>query len=428
MITVIDSIMGSGKTTHIINYINETHQRELVASLDGHIKPTKFLVVTPLLSEVDRFIASCPKLDFRDPQPVEGRKLHHLSTLIREGRNIVSTHALFSQLNRDITRLLKEENYVLIIDEVLDCVQIFDQLSKADKALLFDRRLVYVDPTTNRLCWNTRDHGAYSGRFDRIKDLCLNGNLVCRTGTVLLWEFPVEFLECFSQVFILTYMFHGSPMSAYLQSAGLQFELRSIQDGKLVDQTEVDERAMKDQLRKLITIYDGPMNSIGKQAGRSNPLSASWWERQDQSVLKRVKNSTRHFVKSIAGSSSSGTMWTCFKAQKADLKGSGYAKGFVPVNTKATNEYADKETLAYLCNLFPHPVIKGYFMDQGIPFHDDLYALSEMIQWIWRSRIRRFEPITVFIPSERMRRLFEEWLNSSNTVELIGSEALPLAA
>ncbi|MEO9737668.1 MAG: DEAD/DEAH box helicase family protein, partial [Lentilitoribacter sp.] len=221
MITVIDAVMGSGKTTHIIKHINETYQQDLKANFDRGQRPTKFLVVTPLLSEVERFRSSCPMLDFRDPQPIEGRKLHHLETLVREGRNIVSTHALFRLLNRDIFRLLQDENYVLILDEVLDCVQIFKTLTKADKDLLFDQRLVYVDPETKRLGWNMRDHSAYSGRFSAIKELCRNGNLVCRNGTVLLWEFPVEFLECFSDIIILTYMFHGSPMSAHLKAAGL---------------------------------------------------------------------------------------------------------------------------------------------------------------------------------------------------------------
>ena len=40
----------------------------------------------------------------------------------------------------------------------------------------------------------------------------------------------------------------------------------------------------------------------------------------------------------------------------------------------------------------------------------DAYALTELIQWVWRSRVRRGEPIILYLPSPRMRRLFEEWL------------------
>ena len=42
---------------------------------------------------------------------------------------------------------------------------------------------------------------------------------------------------------------------------------------------------------------------------------------------------------------------------------------------------------------------------------EDAYALSEMLQLIWRSRIRNGENINVYIPSKRMRDLFKEWLD-----------------
>lgn len=109
------------------------------------------------------------------------------------------------------------------------------------------------------------------------------------------------------------------------------------------------------------------------------------------------------------------------KARKA-LQGKGYARGFIPVNTKATNEHHDKKAMAYLVNVFHQPLIKGYFEDRGIPVHEDIHALSEMVQWLWRSGIRDGEAIYVFIPSERMRRLRTEWLWADDTVALIGHQ------
>ena len=40
-----------------------------------------------------------------------------------------------------------------------------------------------------------------------------------------------------------------------------------------------------------------------------------------------------------------------------------------------------------------------------------LYSLSEMVQFIWRSRIRNGEPIDLYVPSKRMRELLIAWLN-----------------
>jgi hypothetical protein len=47
-----------------------------------------------------------------------------------------------------------------------------------------------------------------------------------------------------------------------------------------------------------------------------------------------------------------------------------------------------------------------------------------MLQWLWRSRVRNGEPVTVFIPSARMRGLLQRWLDAKSTMELV-NEADP---
>ena len=58
-----------------------------------------------------------------------------------------------------------------------------------------------------------------------------------------------------------------------------------------------------------------------------------------------------------------------------------------------------------------HPAITQFFAQKGIKVDEDLYALSEMIQWIWRSQIRNGEKINIYIPSTRMRLLLKSWLD-----------------
>ena len=41
----------------------------------------------------------------------------------------------------------------------------------------------------------------------------------------------------------------------------------------------------------------------------------------------------------------------------------------------------------------------------------DLWALSNMVQFVFRSRLRKGEPINLYVPSSRMRELFLKWLN-----------------
>lgn len=413
-ITVIDSIMGSGKSTYIINHMNTSYLRQQGSVFTDNPDSTKYLVVVPLLSEVDRFTSACSGLDFRNPQPIQGKKLYHLEALIDEGHNICTTHALFSMLNQDIYKALQKRNYKLVIDEALSCVDLFDKITGSDVRTLFSQGMISVDKETMRVKWNDTRYASYSGRFNDIRNLANNGNLVWHMDKVLIWEFPSEFLKCFQHTFILTYLFEGSMMSSYLKAERLTYTRKSLDKGCLVNWgTSQEEFDLKASLRSLITIADGRINEIGTSTGRACPLSASWYDKQTKLKLLSLKASTEYFFKSIAETSADVNAWTCFNKQRSSLKGKRYAKGHIPCNAKATNEYRHKRSLAYLCNIFQNPVIKGYFEAKGIRVDEDLYALSEMVQWIWRSAIRDGKPITVYIPSDRMRTLFKGWLNAT---------------
>lgn len=41
-----------------------------------------------------------------------------------------------------------------------------------------------------------------------------------------------------------------------------------------------------------------------------------------------------------------------------------------------------------------------------------MYALSILIQWVFRSAIRNGKKIKIYIPSERMRYLLKEWIQN----------------
>ena len=194
-IIVLDSIMGSGKTTYMLNYLNEVQARQSEEDFDG--LPRRFICVTPTLAEVDRVVAHCLTLRFHDPEPIHGRKLWDFGRLIAEGHNICTTHALFAMLTREIYELLRERNYTLIIDEVVTCVDLLRSLKPADRKMLFDGEYVRIGER-DHLIWNHDRYPDYKGRFDDIKNLCDNGNLVAYgrnpdgLPTVLIWEFPAD--------------------------------------------------------------------------------------------------------------------------------------------------------------------------------------------------------------------------------------------
>ena len=90
MVYVCDAVMGSGKTSATIDYIN-THPED------------KFIYITPYLDEADRMIRSCNMVKFNTPSSKRsaynnGRysKLEDVRDLISFGKSIASTHALFN--------------------------------------------------------------------------------------------------------------------------------------------------------------------------------------------------------------------------------------------------------------------------------------------------------------------------------------------
>lgn len=110
-------------------------------------------------------------------------------------------------------------------------------------------------------------------------------------------------------------------------------------------------------------------------------------------------------------------LWTTFKEYKCYVKRNGFAKSFAPINSRATNEYSNKTAIAYIGNRFFKPTIKNFFTFNNIPTEkefEDKFALSELVQFIFRSAIRNNKPINVYIPSKRMRELFKEWLKKPN--------------
>ena len=57
-------------------------------------------------------------------------------------------------------------------------------------------------------------------------------------------------------------------------------------------------------------------------------------------------------------------------------------------------------------------MIKQFFIDKNVTIDEDTWALSELLQWVFRSAIREHKEINIYIPSKRMRELLLEWLNS----------------
>lgn len=395
--------MGSGKSTWAINYINSNPDK-------------KFLCIVPLLDECDRYKKDT-NIDIVDPEKW-GSKWKHFRYLIENDQNIVTTHALIQKMDLDILELLKSKDYTLMIDECLDVLSPY-KISRDDIKIIFNENLVSIDED-GFLIWN-EDKKPYKGAFGDIKRLCSfkslmgfkkeNSNELAR---ILMWNFPVDFFKCFDESYIFTYLWEGSIQKSYFDIHGIKYEKYMLNDKKEIIRHDLQIEYMKRKsVSHLIEIYEGKFNNIGLKIGKSNPLSKTWYEekrKKNISIFEQLKKNTENYFRTITQTESSENMYTVFKPYSKYIKGKGYSKGFVACNARGTNEYRDRRALAYLLNYFIHPDIRQFINHYNIDFNEDLFSLSALLQWVWRSQIRDGKSIQIYIPSERMRGLLQHWI------------------
>lgn len=399
-VKVVDEMMGRGKTTAAINMINESSDTQ------------RFLFITPYLSEVERVIRECPKKDFKQPRNIRGRKLEGIKELINSGRNIISTHALFRKFDLEVIDLCRAQNYTLIMDEVTDVIEKYE-ISPKDFELL-TQYFADIDEDTGLLRW--RGPERYHGKFAEEKRLCELNSLAYYGGAVMVWLFPIEVFNAFRNIYILTYMFDAQLQKYYYDYYKLPYEHLYV-TGSDRDTyqftTNYEELNEEYNYRELIHVLeDEKLNLIGD---RTHDLSKSWYERnKSNKSMTQLKNNITNFFINKRKTKTSDNLWTTFRDYKSLLSGNGYGRGFVPLNMRASNDYRNRTSIAYPVNRYINPCIKGFFQARGVSVDEDSYALSEMIQFIWRSAIRDGKEIWVYVPSIRMRKLLEKWVEENS--------------
>ena len=395
-------MMGHGKTSAAINYINASSNDE------------KFLVITPFLSEVDRYKSKCKEKMFRQPLWEDGSKINGLKELINRDCNIVSTHALFQKFDLELIDMCRAKNYTLIMDEVANVVEEYP-ISPSDYEIL-ENDFIYVDPDTNQIKWRD-DRQDYSGEFSDIKRLCNLGSLAYYSGSVMMWLFPIDVFNSFRNIYIMTYMFESQMQCYYYNYYGLQYRYLHVEGDSVENYHLCDGAAPethKYDYSKLIHILDHEkMNMIGD---RSTDLSMTWFERNKKNIaMKQLRNNLTNFFRNIRNNKSNDNIWTTFKEYKPLIQGKGYTKGFLSINTRATNEFKNRTSVAYIANKYMHPIVKNFFHKHGVQVDEDGYALSEMLQFIWRSAIREGNEIWIYVPSIRMRNLLQNWVDKNSS-------------
>ncbi|MFL0505527.1 hypothetical protein ACH0B5_07260 [Ureibacillus sp. 179-F W5.1 NHS] len=400
-ITVIDSLMGTGKTSYAIQYMNEASESE------------SFIYITPLLSEIDRIQGAVENRDFEAPSVKgnSGRKMDDLKRLLTMGADIATTHSLFQAADGEVIELLKDGGYTLILDETMDVVEPVS-VKKADIEKLIRSGDIRIEDG-HRVIW-TGDANDDS-RYADIRIMAQAGNLYCHRDTFFAWAFPPNVFSAIDNVIVLTYLFKGSILRYYFDMFGFEYKFKAVNcnEDRRYELVEYDA-SKEDRLRlfSLMSIYEGRKNDIGN---RGNTFSSTWLRNADLEKLKEIRNNLYGFFQNDCGAKKSEVYYSTLNELEKTIAPKGYKQTssgtqvVIPLNCRATNDFADRKYIAYLYNRYLNPNVKGFFQDRGVTVDEDLYAVGDLLQWIFRSQIRNGEPIKMYIPNSRMRGLLIDW-------------------
>ena len=405
IIHIVDAVMGTGKTQACIAFMQQHPEQ-------------KYLYVTPYLDECKRIQKGAQELDFREPQE-DKTKSADLLRLLSEGKNITTTHELLSLMKDSDVEYIKKFKYILFLDEELSCIENLS-IESADLDFLMKNNFVQVEQNTKEVRWTNPDNkkskliGHYKEDIQRKPHYLVKDN-------VLMWLFQLDVLKAFESVYILTFLFSSSIMAGYLINNDVSFDFCHVENGSFADGYKRVTQEEKASFKELIEIYEGSYNDnwYGKTRKKDDRflLSQNWFSKQSNSVrINQLRNNAYNFVRYKCKAHKEDVLWTSYKdyadALTSDkLTYQSRKSNWLAWNTKATNQYADRTVLVYLLNVFPNPLFKNYLENDNFQFNEDDYALSALLQWIWRSAIRNGKKVTIYIPAPRMRQLLTDWLN-----------------
>lgn len=409
IVKVFDAPCGYGKTTNAIKDINEHEDN-------------KYIYCTPFLDEIDRIRMSCGKSRFAEPENYDTSKIDDFNKLLIENNSIAVTHKTFLNATEETIQAIRENDYILILDEVLDVIEEFNQItkdrkySKKDIDFLLNKGVISVDEKC-KVTWTGEQYFGGDFVFGDIARLASSGHLYLARKSIFILIFPPEIFDAFKEVHVLTYMFEGSMLKAYFDMFNIPYEIEKI-----------DDTEFKRNCKKQVHIYEDKLNR------KDRPLTKYWYTKATDEQITQLRNDMYNFFSNKIKVKAKQVMWTAPIAFKDKVQPKSYKQTrtltkeekrlpptaveklkkqlscFVSCNAKATNDFGDRSALAYCCNIYVNPMIRGLVNCLGGDIPNDEFSLVSFIQWLYRSRIRNGEPVEIFIPSDRTRELFTNWL------------------
>lgn len=434
LIKVIDAICGAGKTSYAIQMLNDNSKAGFGINGELFTSTKKYIYVTPFLSEVERVINNT-KAEFSEPNNKRSSKYEHVKKLIEDGKSIVMTHELFSRLDEDTLTDIECEGYILIMDEVANVLNQI-KISTGDLGYLIKSGAIEID-NFGQVNWIDDNYETSEiNRFRDIKVLAERENLFIENNTALFWTMNVKSFLCFDEVYILTYLFDGQIQKYYYDMHEIDYSKYSVQ--KIDDRYELCEYNSllepRGKIEELLNVYVDYKSASGKRSrlnsnfdSRKNvntkyQLSGTWLNNASDKDIEQLRKNLVSYFRTQAPTLNDKIFWTTLKSTAPRIKNvkckfhnkdDRTKDNYLPLNVRATNDYADCTSMAYVYNRFMNPIEKNFFYNRGITVDEDQLAMSDLIQFLFRGCIRKNEPMNCYIPSERMRNILTQWLDYS---------------
>ena len=339
-IKIIDKPCGSGKTTIMINGFNNND---------------KYLVIVPLLSEVERVIEQSVEVPFVQPHANDneaGTKFASLEEQLLLGCNIVSTHKMYENLV-PLAKAGLLDDYHIIIDEVPDIVHPIASKSStsiqefylASGYMEVDEDSGLIKPTRK---WIERHDQVSDTLSPEILSAAMSGCLYLQDNKMFIWALPATILQAGRSLTVLTYKSEGSMFLSYLRKLQLPYE---------VEEDEDLEAMFLQKAASLITVEDIPALSKHKLSytGQQKGQRLTKYVASLNNALKNLK------ARKLSSVDVENILITCKKdawivaSNDNKTKAGVFAKNsrlseanWVANTTRGTNDYAHCSHLIYL--------------------------------------------------------------------------------
>ena len=373
-----------------------------------------FLFVTPFKKEIRKRLLPALKLQgFRQPE-AKPTKHQHLLGLLADHRNIACTHELFRQIGDTALDLIQAGGYTLVLDEVMQVLEPV-AIGAKDRKMLFETGVLELQKD-ERTVTAPGANEYLADKDNRFKDLVRvagHDRLALVNSSLLLWLFPAKVFAAFHQVYNLTYLYEAQLQAMYYKAHDvfitkkLVIEDPSSNTYRLTDFHKGYDAEFRNQLLTNVELYQGKYNDIGRKPGA---LSKSWFLKAKKPVLGSLGKTIRGYFRSQKAKAED-VLWSVFGDWEKKTPINGYAGGFLACNARATNDYKSRSVLAYCCNRYLNPFVNQWLAAEGCKANEDAFAASELIQWLSRSRIREGKRVSLFLPSLRMREIYQKYLD-----------------